>query len=166
MQTIPTGFIWSVVTGNPFNLESFIWLVCTPTVIFLPIGASMFCVLSMGVALHYKKIGKQIKSIATKKHNLDIILAHWSEQHSLMSKAVRRLENYFQNILLLSISCIFLLCINYSVFLYESVKTCGLVVSGILFLVNVLLNFILLEAICYAAEFLKEKVNFSFQTNC
>ena len=90
-------------------------------------------------------------------HDIGHLIKVWAEQHSLISQAIYQLEKYFQNIMMVHISCIFVGTISYCVFILLGIAQFNFKTS--IFCEAVLIRFVVLNAVCYAAERLKNQVS-------
>ena len=128
--------------------------------IFVPISALMFYILASVLALYFEEIKKQIDNISLVEDNLKNLISAISLQHLLICKSVRQLDNYFRIILLLSICFIFTDSINCAVYaaFYLKENEDFSVANSVWVLLKFLADFLILDAICRAAQVLKEKV--------
>ena len=80
-------------------------------------------------------------------------------RHSLVCQAVWRLAQFFSNVILVDVACIFVSSINYCFFIMdENTTRRGYLLQAMLWLFNVLPRFAVLEAIGQVAERMKDKV--------
>ena len=139
-----------------FAIVKAVILMSLPVLCLLWISVRMFCTLGLALAMHFEEIATQIDNVSLHLPNLKERLNEWSVAHSLVCNAIRQLEEYFGNVLLLSVCCIFTGSTNFAVFFYDKNKNLG----NIRFVVR---YFLLLNAICYVAESLKDQVNLPFE---
>ena len=121
--------------------------------IYLFSPAAMFCILAWALACKFSQLDNQLKDLKDKNGDLCV----FSVRHSLVCQAVLKLQQYFQNVLLALICYIFLGTISYSYFTYCEFCTGNYKYATVLFS-HVITKFLVLKAICYVAECLKEKV--------
>ena len=140
-----------------FSIVKAVILMSLPVLCLLWISVAMFCTLGLVLAMYFEEIAMQIDNFSLHLPNLKERLNEWSVAHSLVCNAIRQLEEYFGNVLLLSVCCIFTGSINFAVFSYsvfwENVFSC------LVHVFFVLKYFTCLYVICYVAESLKDQVN-------
>ena len=122
--------------------------------IYICSAVAMFCILAWALACKFSQLNDQLDDLK----DSDIDLSVFSVRHSLVCRAVWQLEEYFQNTMLLAIICIFVGAIQSSFCVYKEFRDAdyNIVVQQIC---EVTLVFFLLDAVCYVAECLKEKVS-------
>lgn len=122
--------------------------------IYICSAVAMFCILVGTLACKFSQLNDQLNDL---KYN-DVDLGIFSLRHSLICQVVWELQLYFQNIMLLSISCIFTGAINGCSNAYFYFSRQIDYTYAILQMVEVAAAFVVLDAICYASERLKNKV--------
>lgn len=117
-------------------------------------SAATFCIFGLFLTFQLETIGKRICDVSLLQPDVNGLLQKLNMQYVLVYQALKELENYFQNVLLLVISCIFVGSINYSVYLYNSIieQNYKASLSPIL---SIMTRWFLLEAICYVAHRMK-----------
>ena len=105
-----------------FAIVKAVILMSLPVLCLLWISVRMFCTLGLALAMHFEEIATQIDNVSLHLPNLKERLNEWSVAHSLVCNAIRQLEEYFGNVLLLSVCCIFTGSTNFAVFFYDKKK--------------------------------------------
>ena len=123
--------------------------------IYLLSAVAMFCIMAWTLACKFSQLSDQLNDLNDK----DVDLRVFSVRHSLICQAVWKLQQYFQNVMLLSISCIFGGAINGSSSAYFYFDRETDYKFAILQMVEVGGTLVVLDAICYTAERLKDKVS-------
>ena len=77
------------------------------TNIYFTLSAVMFCVLVWALAMQFEEIEKQVDNVLLPRFDFKRLLKEWSIHHSLICRAVFKLETYFSVISLISIGCTF-----------------------------------------------------------
>ena len=127
--------------------------------IYICSAVAMFCILASALACKFSQLDDQLNDWKGE----DVDLGVFGVRHLLVCQAVWQLEDYFQNVMLLSISCIFVGAINCSSYAYSQFSIPNPnYASAILEMVEVVVAFVLMDAICYVAECLKDKVSLEF----
>lgn len=116
---------------------------------------AMFCTLAWALVRKFSQINDQLNDLKEP----DVDLRACSVRHSLVCQAVWQLEQYFQNIMLISISCIFVGAVNDSFFSYFYFGR-GMYVKAAVFAWEVAYRFFWIDAVCYVAGRLKDEVKF------
>lgn len=112
----------------------------------------MFCTLAWLLACKFRQISDQVNDSKC-GHQLRAI----SDRHLLVCQAVDQLDKYFRNILLIVTCCIFIGAINDSFSCYWQFGQANYEMA-LIFAFETVLDFLLLERICNAAERLKDEV--------
>ena len=122
----------------------------------------MFCILAWALACKFSQLNDQLNDLKDLK---DIDLRIFGIRHSLVCQAVWQLEEYFQNIMLLCVSYIFVGAIDFSACAFSAFNGSEYN-EGIFETAQLAVAFVLLDAICNVAERLKDKVLFYFYLLC
>ena len=124
--------------------------------VYICSAVALFCILAWALACKFSQLNDQLDDL---KDN-DVDLGVFSVRHSLVCRAVWQLEEYFQNIMLLAISCIFIGAIGCSSFVLYKAFLDANYNYAVQLIAEVTVAFFLLDAVCYVAECLKDKVSF------
>ena len=132
--------------------------------IYMNLSTVMFCTLALALADQYAQIEEQIRNVSLLERDVIILVNKWSVHASLTCLAIRKVQNYFSFVLLLSITCIFIETITYCHFAFLFLSgNVQLDLSHAIFpFVQIFRRIILLNAICYAADLMQIKVSFVF----
>ena len=130
------------------------------TRIYMNLLTVMLFVLGRALAIHLQHIQKQVRTTCLLQQDAKALLHKWSSQHSLICKAIYKLERFFSVILLLSISCIFIQTIVYCHSVYRALSGYGMeslyhLIINIGYILRITLLF---NVICYVADSLKIEV--------
>ena len=86
------------------------------TNVYQSLSTVLFCILSWLLAMHYRQIAQEIGTVDQQdqhdQQDAGDWLCRWSVRHSLIIRAVGQLESYFTYILIMSVSCIFVMTVN------------------------------------------------------
>ena len=119
---------------------------------YICLSSIMFCLLAWSVACRLSQLDDQLKNL--KGSDVRVV----GVGHSLVCQAVWQLEEYFQITMLLTTGCIFVGIINNCFYSYTSFDEDNYIRAAV-HLFQVAVKFVLLDAICYSAERLKDQVD-------
>ena len=131
----------------------FIWL------FYVMLPALFLCTLTWNLSELFAQICKEMERAFAEGQDVGHIAQESGVCHSLICQAVWRLEEFFGNVMLVDVACIFVSCINFCVLLLDDLGN-GIFTTWATYLFGALSRFIALEAIGSSAERLKNKVHF------
>ena len=162
-QIVPR-FVYRTMTFQQDHLASIIEATYTVTRIYMNLSTVLFVALSWAVVIQLRNIQKEIRNTSVQNENVDSLLKHCNSHLSTTMQTICQLDTFFSNVLLVSITYIFgQTILNVHEMYCGFFRTCSsqktnlqdtLLTAG-----NVLRMYLLLYAICYVCDSIKNEVS-------